>query len=89
MSNKLYVGGLSYATTNDSLEALFQRAGQVLSAQVITDRDTGRSGVLVITSASKAQRTGQRAMVFSLPKIFSASLRNTRKCPASERYRPR
>jgi len=43
MSNKLYVGGLSYATTNDSLEALFQRAGQVLSAQVITDRDTGRS----------------------------------------------
>ncbi|WP_141731683.1 RNA recognition motif domain-containing protein [Oligoflexus tunisiensis] len=43
MSNKLYVGGLSYSTTNETLEALFERAGEVLSAQVITDRDTGRS----------------------------------------------
>lgn len=43
MSNKIYVGGLSYSTTNETLEALFERAGQVVSAQVITDRDTGRS----------------------------------------------
>jgi RNA recognition motif-containing protein len=39
----LYVGNLSYGVTNDSLEALFAQFGAVKSAQVITDRDTGRS----------------------------------------------
>jgi len=43
MSNKLYVGGLSYATTNEALGTLFQEAGEVVSAQVVIDRDTGRS----------------------------------------------
>lgn len=43
MSQKLYVGGLSYNTTNEQLEQLFSECGNVLSAIVITDRDTGRS----------------------------------------------
>ncbi len=56
MSHKLYVGGLSYSTTNETLEALFQQVGQVQSAQVITDRDTGRSkgfGFVEMTSAEE------------------------------------
>src|SRR5690349_20574178 len=40
---KLYVGNLSYNVTNTSLEELFAQFGSVRSAQVITDRDTGRS----------------------------------------------
>jgi RNA recognition motif-containing protein len=40
---KLYVGNLSYDTTNESLEELFAEFGSVRSAQVIQDRDTGRS----------------------------------------------
>jgi cold-inducible RNA-binding protein len=40
---KLYVGNLSYDTTNSSLEELFVPFGSVRSAQVIQDRDTGRS----------------------------------------------
>jgi RNA recognition motif-containing protein len=40
---KLYVGNLSYDTTNASLEELFTEFGSVRSAQVIQDRDTGRS----------------------------------------------
>jgi len=40
---KLYVGNLSYETTNASLEELFAPFGAVRSAQVIQDRDTGRS----------------------------------------------
>jgi len=40
---KLYVGNLSYETTNRSLEELFAQFGSVRSAQVIQDRDTGRS----------------------------------------------
>lgn len=43
MGKKLYVGNLSYGTTNESLETLFASFGTVRSAQVIQDRDTGRS----------------------------------------------
>ena len=42
-SNKLYVGGLPYATTETDLEGLFAEHGTVESARVITDRMTGRS----------------------------------------------
>jgi RNA recognition motif-containing protein len=40
---KLFVGSLAWATTDDSLKALFESAGTVASAKVITDRETGRS----------------------------------------------
>lgn len=43
MGKRLYVGNLSYSVTNESLEQLFGQFGQVTSAQVIQDRDTGRS----------------------------------------------
>lgn len=43
MGKKLYVGNLSYNVTDASLEQLFAAFGTVTSAQVIQDRDTGRS----------------------------------------------
>jgi RNA recognition motif-containing protein len=43
MATKLFVGKLSFDTTNDSLQALFAQYGTVASAQVIMDRDTNRS----------------------------------------------
>ena len=43
MSKKLYVGNLGYDVTNANLEELFATFGAVRSAQVIQDRDTGRS----------------------------------------------
>jgi cold-inducible RNA-binding protein len=43
MGSKLYVGNLSYNTTSSDLEQLFSQHGQVQSAEVIADRDTGRS----------------------------------------------
>ena len=43
MGNKLYVGNLPFAATDDSLRELFAQAGAVNSATIITDRDTGRS----------------------------------------------
>ena len=39
----LFVGSLAYATTDDSLKAHFEQIGEVESARVITDRDSGRS----------------------------------------------
>jgi RNA recognition motif-containing protein len=43
VGKKLYVGNLSYNTTSSSLEELFAQFGAVRSAEVIQDRDTGRS----------------------------------------------
>ena len=43
MSQKLYVGNLSFQTTESDLETLFAQAGNVESVRIITDRDTGRS----------------------------------------------
>ena len=43
MGKKLYVGNLTYGVTNSTLEQMFAAHGTVESAQVIMDRDTGRS----------------------------------------------
>jgi RNA recognition motif-containing protein len=43
MEVKLYVGNLSYQTTEDDLRTLFAKAGQVASVALIKDRDTGNS----------------------------------------------
>ena len=58
MGNKLYVGNLSYGTTDGDLQNLFAPHGTVQSAQVITDRDTGRSkgfGFVEMDSGEQAQ----------------------------------
>ena len=58
MNNKLYVGNLSYSVRDDDLEAQFSAFGQVQSAKVIMERDTGRSkgfGFVEMSSAQEAQ----------------------------------
>src|SRR5829696_3133404 len=58
MGRKLYVGNLSYQVDSSALEQLFGQYGQVVSAQVISDRDTGRSkgfGFVEMSSDDEAQ----------------------------------
>ncbi|HEX5244300.1 MAG TPA: RNA-binding protein [Tepidisphaeraceae bacterium] len=58
MGSKLYVGNLSYNATGSELEQLFAAHGNVQSAEVIADRDTGRSkgfGFVQMGSDSEAQ----------------------------------
>jgi RNA recognition motif-containing protein len=43
MAQKLFVGGLPFSTSNEQLRGLFAECGEVASATVVTDRDTGRS----------------------------------------------
>jgi RNA recognition motif-containing protein len=61
MASKLYVGNLSYGMTNASLETLFSEFGSVQSAQVIMDRDTGRSKGFGFVEMADAQ-SGQAAI---------------------------
>ena len=42
-SQNLFVGSLAYATTDETLKALFEQIGEVASARVVTDRESGRS----------------------------------------------
>jgi len=43
MGKRLYVGNLPFSATDQSLMQMFQQAGQVESARIVTDRDTGRN----------------------------------------------
>lgn len=68
MANKLFVGGLAWATTDDGLRAAFEPFGQVTEAKVVTDQATGRSrGFGFVTFAddaaaakAKAEMNGQQ-----------------------------
>jgi len=58
MAKKLYVGNLSYSVDDGALEQMFAAHGSVKSAQVIIDRDTGRSkgfGFVEMSSDQEAQ----------------------------------
>jgi len=58
VGKKLYCGNLTYNTTSSELEQLFSEYGTVQSAEVIMDRDTGRSkgfGFVEMSSDSEAQ----------------------------------
>jgi len=64
MSRKLFVGGLSWNTTDDGLKEAFSRFGAVVEAKVVTDRETGRSrGFGFVTYQAEADgATAQQAM---------------------------
>lgn len=59
MATKLFVGGLAYAATDDELRDFFAAVGNVVSAQVIMDRETGKSkgfGFVEMETEEEAQK---------------------------------
>ena len=59
MARKLYVGGLSFDTTDETLRAFFEEVGKVDSASVVTDRFSGRSrgfGFVEMATAAEARK---------------------------------
>jgi RNA recognition motif-containing protein len=59
MSTNIYVGNLAFSTDSAALRTIFAEFGEVTSAQVIEDRDTGRSrgfGFVEMASSEDAQK---------------------------------
>ena len=59
MSTNIYVGNLAFSTDSAALRQIFAEHGEVTSAQVVEDRDTGRSrgfGFVEMASADEAQK---------------------------------
>jgi len=59
MSTNIYVGNLAFSTDSAALRQIFAEHGEVTSAQVVDDRDTGRSrgfGFVEMASADEAQK---------------------------------
>ena len=61
METKLYVGNLSYSTTEEDIRTLFTQAGSVTSVALIKDRDTGRSKGFAFVEMG-AQSDAQKAI---------------------------
>ena len=62
MSNKIFVGSLSWNTDDQGLESAFARFGTITDAKVITDRDSGRSrgfGFVTFSDPNSAQQAMQ------------------------------
>ncbi|HEC65673.1 MAG TPA: RNA-binding protein [bacterium] len=59
MNNKLFVGGISWDTTEEGLKEFFSQAGTVEEAKIILDRNTGRSkgfGFITMSSEEEAKK---------------------------------
>jgi len=65
LSNKLYVGGLSYNTTEGSLENLFAQAGAIDSVRIIIDRETGRAKGFGFVEMSDAEGAARAISMFN------------------------
>jgi RNA recognition motif-containing protein len=69
MAQKLFVGGIAFATSSDKLRELFAQSGTVVSATVVTDQATGQSrgfGFVEMSTTEEADRAVQQLNGHSL-----------------------
>ncbi len=89
MNNKLYVGGLSYDTTEDELKNHFGGAGTVVSASIIMDRETNRSRGFGFVEMSSEEEANKAIEMFNEKEFAGRTLTVNIAKPKSEGDRPR
>ena len=85
MEAKLYVGNLSYSTTEDDLRHLFSQAGTVASVAVIKDRDSGQSKGFAFVEMSNQAEMGKAVSMFNGYNMGDRELRVSVARPREER----
>lgn len=85
MSTKLYVGNLSFNTSNEDLQELFGQAGTVETVNIIEDRDTGRSRGFGFVEMSSKEEAATAIEQFNGKEIDGRSLTVNEARPREER----
>jgi RNA recognition motif-containing protein len=85
MDNKLYVGNLSYRTTEDELRTMFAQAGKVESVNLIKDRDTGQSKGFAFVEMSTQSEAEQAIKLFNGQSLGDRPLKVNIARPREER----
>ena len=86
MEVKLYVGNLSYSTTEDDLRALFAQAGTVASVTLIKDRDTGSSKGFAFVEMSSVQEAQKAITMFNSYQLNDRELKVNPARPREDRF---
>jgi RNA recognition motif-containing protein len=87
MEAKLYVGNLPYSVRDDGLQKLFAQAGSVVSATVITDRESGRSKGFGFVEMSSPEEADKAIRMFNGYSFDGRDLRVSIARPREERPR--
>lgn len=85
MDTKLYIGNLSYQTTEDSLRELFSQAGTVVTVDIIKDRDSGRPKGFAFITMSNQQEAQQAIQTLNGKSIDNFALKVSIAKPREER----
>ncbi len=85
MSAKLYVGNLSYQTTEDDLRQLFTGAGEVQNVAIITERDTGRSKGFGFVEMATDEEATKAQQMFNGHSLLNRALKVDIARPREER----
>jgi cold-inducible RNA-binding protein len=87
MESKLYVGNLPFSARDESLQELFSQAGNVVSANVITDRGSGRSKGFAFVEMSTPEEAEKAIQMFNGYSMEGRDLRVSVARPREERPR--
>ena len=85
MQTKLYVGNLSYTTSEDQLREVFSQAGAVASVALIKDRDTGRSKGFAFVEMGSQTEAEKAIQMFNGYTLDNRALRVNAARPPEER----
>ena len=85
MESKLYVGNLSYSTTEDDLRTLFFQAGTVASVALIKDRDSGQSKGFAFVEMSNQSEAQKAITMFNGFNVGDRELKVSMARPREER----